>query len=63
MTLAAFGFSIRIFGLRKKIVVFTAGALDIVGVGADDLALLTLRELTHVDPDLLFISLTEITFM
>ena len=44
-----------------QVVVFAAFALHIVRVGPNHLAALTLRELSHVDPDLLIVSLAELT--
>ena len=47
--------------LRKKIVVFTTSARNVVGVRTDDHTALTLRKLAHIDPDLLVFARAEVT--
>ena len=63
VTLDALSLSIFIIRLRKKIVILTATTRHIVGVCSDDLASLALGELAQVDPNLIFITFTEIALV
>ena len=60
---ATFGHSIGRVWLRVEIVILATLTLNIVCVCSDDLASLALWELTHVDPNLLVVSATEVTLM
>ena len=63
VTLDALRLSCFIIGLSIEIVILTAATWHIVRVCSNYLASLTLRELAQVDPNLIFITFTEIALV